>query len=785
MMGASPRGCPVAVIGMAGRFPGADDVGQYWRNLLDGVVSVSRTDEGSGRVGDGRFVAAVGKVNGVDQFDADHFRLTPAEAVIMDPQQRVLLEVAAEALDDAGYSGERDVVVGVFVGCGENLYYRDFVAPDEAGGGRLGDVRVTLANEKDFIAPRLAFKLGFTGPAITVQTGCATSLSAVALACSALAAGDCDIALAGGVSLLPPDADGYTYREGGILSADGCCRPFDVGASGAVPGSGAGIVVLRRDDDARVAGDNRRAVIHGWAVNNDGGSRAGFAAPNVDGQQAVIRAALARAGFRPHQVGYIESHGTGTAIGDAVEFEALRRVFTGDGRPPGSMTLGAAKANIGHADAASGLAGLVKAAMAVETGLLPGTARFDTPNPDLDMASTPFTMSARTRDWSGEAPRIAGVSSFGLGGSNAHVVLGQATGVPSEPSTRPRSVLVLSARTGDELRRMRERLADRFESMTSDGPTELVDIAFTLAVGRGRFVKRWAAVVSDTAEAIAKLRAAEETGRYTARPSLAVGGTPAELAELGKRLLAAEPMVRSGLVEITGSSELHGLPTGRAAALTAAVVGRTLQRLGLTFSRVDAPVWVRPVAQWLVGGADPAALAQALDACAGDGEHEHAVARHQPGQVVIGPSFDLAEVLGAAWQAGAAINWATYYADEARHRVSLPAYPFTRRRFWLDRPARTAALSDGPSSGSARRNDGNIVGYVEQVWREVLGVENVPLDVNFSELGGDSIYAVEVGARLSEGLGLKLPVDLPFVAPTVVDSAAFIENTLAKGTRGS
>lgn len=775
------------MIGMAGRFPGADDVAQYWSNLLDGVVSVSRTTEGSvpGGTGDGQFVGAVGKVSNVDQFDADHFRLTPAEAVIMDPQQRVLLEVAAEALDDAGYAGERDAVVGVFVGCGENLYYRDFVAPDEAGGGRLGDVRVTLANEKDFLAPRLAFKLGFTGPAITVQTGCATSLSAVALACSSLAAGDCDIALAGGVSLLPPDVDGYTYREGGILSADGCCRPFDVGASGAVPGSGAGIVVLRRDDDAQAEGDNRRAVIHGWAVNNDGGSRAGFAAPNVNGQKAVIRAALARAGFQPGQVGYIEAHGTGTAIGDAVEFEALRGVFAGDGRPPGSMTLGAAKANIGHADAASGLAGLFKATMAVESGLVPGTARFDTPNPDLDMASTPFVMSAQTAAWPGEDPRVAGVSSFGLGGSNAHVVLGQAIRVPSPPSTRPRSVLVLSARTGDELQRMRERLADRLETMTSTGPADLADIAFTLAVGRGRFVKRWSAVVSNHAEAIAKLRASEETRRSSARMSLAVSGTPADLAELGQRLLASEPLVRSALVEFTGSAELHGLPTRRAGALVAAVVGRILQRLGITFSRVDAPVWARPIAHWLVSGADPAALAGALDSCTGDGDNEDRVTRHDPGQVVIGPSFDLAEVLGAVWQAGVAINWATYYADEARQRVSLPAYPFTRRRFWLNRPVRSSGSAEGFSGGSAPENDGSTVSYVEQVWREVLGVEHIPLDVKFSELGGDSIFAVEVGARLSEGLGLKLPIDLPFVAPTVVDSAAFIDSALAKRKTGS
>ncbi|MFI6234801.1 beta-ketoacyl synthase N-terminal-like domain-containing protein [Micromonospora sp. NPDC050784] len=778
-----PPGRPVAVIGMAGRFAGAGDVARFWTNLVDGVESVRRTGEQppSGGVDDGEFVGAVGKVDGVDLFDADHFRVPPAEAVTLDPQQRILLEVAAEALDDAGYAGERDAVVGVFVGCGENLYYRDFVAPTEAGAGRLGDVQVTLANEKDFLAPRLAFKLGFTGPVITVQTGCATSLTAVALACSALAAGDCDIALAGGVSLLPPDVDGYTFHEGGILSADGHCRPFDVGASGTVPSSGAGIVVLRRDEDARADGDNRRAVIRGWAVNNDGGARAGFAAPNVDGQEAVIRAALARAALTPGQVGYVETHGTGTAIGDLVEFEALRRVFARDGRPAGSVTLGAAKANIGHADAASGVAGLIKATLAVESGTLPGTAHFAAPNPELDMDSTPFVMTAATRPWPVESPRVAGVSSFGLGGSNAHVVLERALAEPVPTTMRPRAVLALSARTDDELHRMRERLAER---LASTAPAELADVAYTLAVGRGRFVRRWSAVVGSSADAITKLRVPGEAGRSTARWSLAIAGDPAELAELGKRLQASEPTVRSGLLDLTGSTELADIPMPRAGALVAAVVGRVLQRLGLTFSRVDAQEWARPVAQWLAAGADPSSLATALDACTGAAEGRET--RSGPGQVVIGPSFDLDEVLAAAWQGGARIDWAAYYADEPRRRVSLPAYPFTRRRFWLDRPTRSAGPVDGAAGASARRNGVSIASYVEQVWRDVLGVEHLPPDAHFSDdLGGDSIYAVEVTARLREGLGLDLPVDLPFVAPTVAATAAFVEEASANKETGS
>lgn len=787
MQGTPVHGCPIAVIGMAARFAGADDIESYWTNLVDGVESVSRKNEDQagpnqrlvpeGRRKD-RFVHAVAKVSDIDCFDADHFRVPPAEAITMDPQQRVLLEVAAEALEDAGYAGDRGRVVGVFVGCGENEYFREFVAPTAARAGWAGDLRATLANEKDFLAPRLAFKLGLTGPTITVQTACSTSLSAVALACSSLAAGDCDIALAGGVSLRMPDAEGYAYTEGGILSPDGRCRPFDAEACGTVPGSGAGIIVLRRDADAQADRDNRRAVIHGWAVNNDGGSRAGFTTPNINGQEAVIRAALMRAGVTPDDVGYIEAHGTGTAIGDSVEFEALRRVFATNGRPPGSLTLGSVKSNIGHPDAAAGIAGLIKATLAVESGIVPGTAHFRTPNPELDIKSTPFVVTAETRPWHAERSRIASVSSFGLGGTNAHVVLERALAAPAGETKRPRQVLALSARSDDELNRMRERLAERLERMGPIDSAALSDVAYTLAMGRTRFIRRWAAVVTDHADAVAQLRAPGDAGRSTARWSLAISGMPVELAEMGARLQATEPMLRPLLVELTGGAELSGFAPQRAGALAALAVARMLLRLGLTFSRVDSQAWARPAAEWLAGGADIASLAAALDACT-DGTDPDPV-RQGVGQVLIGPSFDLASVVAAAWRAGIAVDWAAYYAEEPHGRVSLPTYPFTRQRFWLDRPEPLADRVAGAAGVSAHADVTSVVNYVQQVWSDVLGVEHIAPDAHFTDLGGDSLYAVEIGARLSKGLGLELPIDLPFVAPTAAATAAYVEKISAK-----
>ncbi|MFL6137843.1 MAG: beta-ketoacyl synthase N-terminal-like domain-containing protein [Frankiaceae bacterium] len=783
--------CSIAVIGMAVRFPGARDVEQYWSNLVNGVESVIRParDDAEepaaaspeGRA-DGRYVRAVAKVSDIEWFDADYFRISPAEAVTMDPQQRVLLEVAAEALEDAGYAGERDAVVGAFVGCGENHYFRELVAPHEARAGRWGEIRVTLANEKDFLAPRLAFKLGFTGPTVTVQTGCATALSAVALACSSLAAGDCDIALAGGVSLLMPDVNGYVHADGGILSADGRCRAFDADASGTVPGSGAGIVVLKRAADARADRDCRRAVIRGWAVNNDGASRAGFTVPNVAGQEAVIRAALARAALAPDQVGYVEAHGTGTAIGDPVEFEALQRVFATGGRPARSLALGAVKPNIGHTDAAAGVAGLVKAVLAVERATVPGTLHFRAPNPEIDLASGPFVITAETTRWDAEGPRIAGVSSFGLGGSNAHVVLESAPPVPAAPARRSRQVLALSARSDDELDQLRERLAGRLEAMAATDAASLADIGYTLAVGRARFARRWAAVVTGHVEAVALLRAPGERGRSTARWSLTIRGAPHELAEMGERLLATEPLLRPAIAELTGHAGLDGLAPERAGALAALGVARILLRLGLTFARVDAPGWAQPAARWLTSGADIASLAAALEACTAGSEVSSDVGPVRTGadQIVVGPSFDLADVTAAAWRSGIAVDWAAYYGDEPRGRVPLPTYPFARRRFWLDR-LEPQPRPSGDRPASPRVEAASIVDYVEKVWREVLGVERIAHDAHFmNDLAGDSLYAVEIGARLNEGLGLDLPVDLPFIAPTIAATATFVEQAVAK-----
>ncbi|MEO6702848.1 MAG: beta-ketoacyl synthase N-terminal-like domain-containing protein [Jatrophihabitantaceae bacterium] len=773
---------PVAIIGMAGRFPGADDVGRFWQNLLSGAESITRTSaEGQ----DGTdFVRAVGRVEGIEDFDADYFRIPPAEAVLIDPQHRVLLEVAAAAMQDAGYEAVRDQRVGVYVGCGENYYLPDFVEPREAAEGRGGDplvpsaggtdTRVLSANEKDFLAARIAFKLGLQGPSITVQATCASGLTAVALACSALAVGDCDIAIAGGVGLIMPDMQGYRWSAGGIFAADGRCRAFDAEASGTVPGSGAAVVVLRRDEDARAVRDRRRVVIRGWAVNNDGGSRAGFTAPSAAGQHSVIMAALHRAGLDPDQVGYVETHGTGTPIGDAVELTALGRVFGTGTRAPASLVLGAVKPNIGHADAAAGVIGLIKAAASIENGVVPPTLHFRTANPDLRLEGSPFRVSPEPVSWPAATPRIAGVSAFGLGGNNAHVVIEAVEPVTPAATDRTHQVVTLSARAEGELLRQRSRLADWLEQQPPLPVEALADVAFTLAVGRPVFEYRWSASVTNSAELIAALRAPELSANPVQRWSARIDGPVAAHAAAGRSRAASEPLVRAALLELAGSTELDARSDPATAALTSLANVHVLERLGLGFSRVDVPTWLQPALDWYRAGADQALLEAALESC--QPSAEAGAAGTAAGCVRIGPDFELSAALAHAWARGARIDWQSYYRAEDRGRVQLPTYPFNRQRHWLKRVPRgtVTAAKPLPTIGGD-----DIVASVAAVWRSVLGLDEIDHDAHFlDELGGDSMYAVEIGARLAELFHVKLPIDLPFIAPTVTSAAKLIQESL-------
>ena len=432
----APAGLDIAIIGMTGRFPGARNLEEFWHNLRDGVESISVfTDEeltaagiDPGTLNDPRYVKIGTVLDGVELFDARFFGFNPREAEIIDPQQRLFLECAWEALEQAGHNPDiYPGLIGVYAGAGSNTY-RLFNLLGPAGHrASVSDYQLMLGNNNDFLTTRVSYKLGLRGPSMSIQTACSTSLVAVHVACQSLLNYQCDVALAGGVSVYLPQKRGYQYEEGGIMSRDGRCRAFDAKATGLAPGSGVGVVVLKRLADAVADGDTIYAIIKGSAINNDGSLKVGYTAPNVDGQAAVIATAQAVAGVAPRTIGYIEAHGTGTVVGDPIEFTALNQVFRQSTDARGICAIGSLKTNIGHADAAAGVAGLIKAALALKHKKIPPSLNFEEPNPAIDFANSPFYVNTKLTDWKTNGqPRRAGVSSFGIGGTNAHVIVEEA-----------------------------------------------------------------------------------------------------------------------------------------------------------------------------------------------------------------------------------------------------------------------------------------------------------------------------------------------------------------------
>ncbi|AWW35488.1 beta-ketoacyl synthase N-terminal-like domain-containing protein [Streptomyces cadmiisoli] len=494
----------VAVTAMAGRFPGAPDIETFWDNLRAGRESVSVLTEQMPAAQDGH-VPSYGLLSDTDRFDAEHFGYSSEDALIMDPQQRLLLECAHEVLERAGHSGPERLPTGVFVG-GSASDHGAFVRAWAHGrGAPLTESRVQQGNDLDFLAPRISYKLGLTGPAMAVQSACSSSLVAVHVAIGALLAGDCSMAIAGGVAV-PAAIPTLWHDPDDIFADDGRCRPFDAHGRGTVRAGAVGLVVLRPLDEALSDGDHVHAVIRGTAVNNDGRRKMGFHAPSVAGLAGAVRTAHVVAGVEADEIGYVEAHGTGTVLGDSVEMAGLTKAFRQSTDRTGYCRIGSVKANIGHADAAAGIVGLIKTVLCVEHGVLPASLNFTEPNPAIDFASSPFVVNDRTIDWeSGGRPRIGATNVIAYGGTNAHAVVAEAPSAPPTTPGRPDHLLVLSARTRPALRKAARNLADHLERFPD---TDLADVAWTLQTGRTMHPERHFVVAADVAEAVAALRAA-------------------------------------------------------------------------------------------------------------------------------------------------------------------------------------------------------------------------------------------------------------------------------------
>ncbi|MBI1398034.1 MAG: SDR family NAD(P)-dependent oxidoreductase [Betaproteobacteria bacterium] len=549
----------VAVVGLACRFPGAPDPDAFWRNLRDGVESIrtfSRDECVAAGVppelvDDPAFVRAGAPVEHAEDFDAGVFGMTPREADFMDPQHRVLLECAWEALERAGCDPDRfDGPIGLFAGTTTSTYLMNQLVPSRSWQDGAFRDQAIYENFPGFLATRISYKLDLRGPSVMVQSACSTALVAVHLAVRSLLDFESDLALAGGVTVQVPQTRGYLYEPDGILSPDGHCRPFDANAQGTVFGNGAGIVALKRLEDALRDGDTIHAVVLGTAVNNDGAAKAGFTAPSPNGQAEVVATAQAVAGVDPRWITFIETHGTGTALGDPIEVAALSRVFRAKTADTGFCALGAVKGNVGHLDAAAGIAGFIKAVLAIRHAVIPPTLHVASPNPKLELAASPFFVNTDCRTWSdGAHGRIAGVSAFGFGGTNAHAVLAQAP-APAAPGARDAGgpqVLVLSAASQAALDAVAERLAQHLEG---DGVADLADTAFTLQTGRRVLPFRRHVVATDVADAVVKLKERATVRAMPVRSRNACflfPGQGSQFAGMGAVLYGREPVFRDAV----------------------------------------------------------------------------------------------------------------------------------------------------------------------------------------------------------------------------------------------
>ncbi len=607
-------GSEIAIVGMAGRFPGAPDIDTFWRNLRDGVESISAlSDADLAAAGvpaalrdDPRYVKAAPLLDDIELFDAELFGYTPREAELIDPQQRLFLECSWAALEHAGYApGTFDGAIGIFGGARTDTYLLNLYANPAFQQSR-DTTQIALGNDLAYLSSRVAHRLNLRGPSLSIHTACSTALAAVHLACQSLLIDECQLALAGGVAVNVPQRVGYLYQEGGILAPDGHCRPFDADARGTVFGSGVGVVVLKRLEDALADGDTIYAVIRGSALNNDGAVKASFTAPSVDGQAAVIAEALANAGVPADTIGYIEAHGTGTPLGDPIEIRALTRAFRASTARSSFCPIGSVKSNVGHLDAAGGIAGLIKTALALHHRQIPPSLHFHQPNPQIDFPATPFYVNTHLADWPATgAPRRAGVSSFGFGGTNVHVVLEEAPSAPHRPAperAQPQ-LLVLSAKTAPALALAATRLAAHLDALPD---LALADVAFTLQAGRQALPFRHAVAAHTHADASAALRAPiPARAPAPAQPAtlaFLLPGQGAQAAGMGLALAQTTPALAQTLtladrvlLPLLGRS-LHAILADPAALAQTALAQPALLALEYALAHVALAAGLRPAA---------------------------------------------------------------------------------------------------------------------------------------------------------------------------------------------
>lgn len=687
----------IAVIGMAARVPGADDIEAFWENLVLGIESVTHLDEAAllargvspERLGDEHYIRVATLADHIEDFDAGFFNLAPRDAAVMDPQIRLFLEIAHATLENAGYDPLRmDRDVGVVAAVGPSRYATLHLAEniELAGGSALGQQTLTRA---DYAATTVSYRLDLHGPSMTVLTACSGSLAALHIACEMLRSGDCEAVIVGGSNVEFPVGCGYVWAPGGILSSEGRCRPFDAKADGTVFGSGAAAVLLRPLDEALRAGDRVRAVVLGSAINNDGADKVSFSAPSHTGQTSVIMEAMSLAGVPPEAIGYVEAHGAGTPLGDPMEVAALMEAYAAlaaDRAIPGSCGIGSVKGNIGHLGPVAGIVGFIKVVLALHREQLPPTINLDAPNPAIRFAAGPFEPIREPRGWPRDSsrPRCAAVSSFGIGGSNVHVVLSEAPETLMAPVSAEPRLLIWSGR--DEATRD-AAAAGLADWLVQAGDAELADAAATLQHGRTAHPVRGAVIATSALEAVQSLGDPTRVviAAAPARLPEPAANETRRFAELARRLPDFERELSEVLADVPGAGAA-ALQTWSASTKSGYVGTDAL--LAVAFRVALARVWI-------AAGADPAAIADPAGlpgvlSCL-HGKSKMAVVAAQPGvSPVRSPDSDLWRThlvaIAQFWVAGATLAWQSLGLPPPRLRAALPGYPYARIRHWVDPP---------------------------------------------------------------------------------------------------
>ncbi|AHI76850.1 SDR family oxidoreductase [Burkholderia thailandensis] len=690
----------VAIIGMSGAFPGASDVREFWRNLESGRCSLERYSEQElldagvdpAHLKSPKYVPVGGRMRDIECFDNEFFGISNHDARLMDPQQRVFLQLAWHAFEDAGFvPGAHPGRVGVYAGVSLNSYLHTVVfRSDEVDLDRDGQ-SILFGNLSDYLTTRLSYLLDLKGPSVNIQTACSTSLVAIHEACQGLLSYQADVALAGACSINVPNTRGYLYSQDSFFSPDGQVRAFDEQAAGTVFSNGAGLVVLKRLEDALRDNDQIYAVLKASAVNNDGSDKVGYAAPSVSGQSAVIRDALHACEIRPEQIQYVETHGTGTSLGDPIEIAALTQAYAADRRRgaahrPAKCAIGSVKTNIGHIDVAAGVAGVIKTALALRHKTLPASLGFEKANPRLGLENGPFYVNDRTQPWASDTLRVAAVSSFGIGGTNAHAILEEAPVQDPLPATKPAYCLTLSARTAQSLEALR---GSYLAFLSGDDLPSFADLCFTSNVGRKPFAHRIAIAASGAADAARRL--ADATAATSdGQPHRIVVSTPAADANATWQAICGGDIdPREPLFEAADRYSAAELVAAYAALLVA-----QLRRLGLAAALRQPAHLPDSLVELLAPRRDDPLRELIAQAPADASQSDYPLTLSAESELRIGtrvhalgaPSLRgrfVAELLAAGWAAGVPVDWASFHADEARRKTSLPAYAFAKKALWL------------------------------------------------------------------------------------------------------